>query len=134
LVVAKVLFGLVLLAVAVRVADMRLEQGCAVVTLTFYVLAYGWGYNYLTWVSPLVLLAESVLISAAYLAIATATTLAVLYGNGGVHSAFLGCFDLQSPVWRYSWATSVALWMFCAAVFGTRIIPKWLARGGPIPP
>ena len=114
--VAKVVFGGVLLTITWWMAAARLEAAAAAIILAFYVFAYGWGYNYLVWVLPFLLLAESPLISAAYLATATATTLAMFYGYGGVDAGFAFLFAPDSIVWRYGGFSSLPLWLLCAAI------------------
>lgn len=126
LVVAKGVFACLLIAVSFLASAMPLEMGCTMVLLAFYVLTYGWGYNYLMWILPFLLLAEPAARSGAYLVVATLTTLLMMYGYGGVYFAFLQHFALTSPVWRYGGAVSLPLWVLCGILLLGELL--WRAR------
>lgn len=124
-----VLAGSVVIA-TLLVLRRPLETGVAVVILAFYAAAHGWGFHYLVWAVPFVLVGLPRFATAAYLGIGTVTLWAVFYGYGGVGRQMYEWFDPDSAFIRYSWAVGLPMWVLVIVLAVLGAATPWFAREG----
>ena len=104
-----------------------LETGMAVVILAFYAAAHGWGFHYLVWAAPFVLVGMPRYATAAYLGVGAVTLWAVFYGYGGVGRQLYEWFDVESAVIRYRWAVGLPMWVLVMVLALAGIAAPWAA-------
>jgi len=114
----------------------EIARGIAVALLTTMVVFYGWGYHWVMWPVPFLLIGFPLRVSAAYYWVATATLVAEFFFNGGITSWAFDLFAVDSPMIRYRWALPLPLWaVVCAIVAGflfVRLRSALRPRGGPV--
>ncbi len=112
-----------------------LSTAAATVVLAFYVFTPGWGYHYLVWALPFVLLGLPRLASATYLALTALTVFVVYYWFGGVYFGAFSYFDASSAMVRYRWLTPVPIWLWSTTALAALAAssPAWPALAARLP-
>jgi hypothetical protein len=125
----------VLLATLISLRN-SLATAAAVVVVSFYVFTPGWGYHYLVWGLPFMLLGTRKRAAMSYLAVASATLLVVFYWFGGVYAGVFDYFDANSAMVRWRWLVPVPIWAWAVLFFvvalasspALRAFESWLDR------
>ncbi len=119
--VGKLLLLLLLASAGIWLQRLPIERACCIVLLAFDVFTYGWGFHYLAWVVPFLLLADQGVAAWIYLASATLSLLVVLYGMGGL--------ALMLPGWplavTHPAAAALFMWSACIVV-SLLLLVEWL--------
>ena len=98
-----------------------IATAAGVILVSFYVFTPGWGYHYLVWSLPFLLLGASKAASVSYLAVAGATILVVFYWFGGVYGGVFNYFDPNSAMIRWRWIVPVPIWLWAVAFFAIAV-------------
>jgi len=135
------LHRIAILAGSIAVATLLVLRREAVFAATvaifaFYVMTPGWGYHYLVWALPFVLIGTARPLAAAYLGLATATVFTIFYWFGGVYFGVFNYFSAGDWIVRWSWATPIPIWVYCVAMLASLLFEaqawreprEWLRR------
>lgn len=100
-----------------------IARGIGIALLATMVVFYGWGYHWMMWAVPFLLLGFPLRVAAAYYWVAAATLVAVFFFYGGITFWAFELFDVESAMIRYRWAMPLPLWtVVCAIVAGVLLV------------